>query len=78
MITEDTVECSFKPGDRVRRKDNSSGSASGPLGTVQKVRVETFRQSIKLDRSEPPGITVSVLWDNGTLSHFVPEGLVAN
>ena len=60
----------FKTGDRVRQLDGL-----GPLGTVKKVRVETVRASIKEDGDEPPGVTVSVLWDNGTLSHYVPGGL---
>lgn len=47
----------------------------GPFGTIKKIRVETVRQSIKEDATEPPGVTVTVLWDNGTLSHFVPAGL---
>ena len=64
------VEVDFKRGDRVRRIDGD-----GPLGTVQKVRIETVRQSIKVEGSEPPGVTVTVLWDNGTSSHFVPGGL---
>ena len=60
---------SFVPGDRVKRKE-----ISGPVGTVQKVRTETAASSIKLDK-EIPTETVTVLWDNGTLSHFIPEGL---
>ena len=60
----------FKVGDRVAR-----AGVPGPNGTVQKVRVETMRTTIKQDSSEPPAITLTVLWDNGTLSHFVPEGL---
>lgn len=66
----DTAELKFKVGDRVKRRE-----LEGPLGTVRKVRTETVRDSIKQDGQEPPGVTVSVLWDNGTLSHFVPEGL---
>lgn len=61
---------SFKPGDRVRRS-----GLEGPQGTIKKIRVETVRQSIKEDGNEPPGVTITVLWDNGTLSHFIPEGL---
>ncbi len=62
----------FQIGDRVVRKE-----ISGPQGTVQQVRVERIRTSIKesKEHSEGPSITISVLWDNGTLSHFVPEGL---
>lgn len=61
----------YKTGDRVKRINTD-----GPYGTVQSVRVETIRQSIKIDDNEPPSVTVTVLWDNGTLSHFIPEGLV--
>ena len=60
----------LKKGDRVRRV-----GISGPLGTDENIRMETVRQSIKVDGAEPPGITVTVLWDNGTKSHFVPGGL---
>jgi hypothetical protein len=61
----------FTAGDRVKALGNS-----GPMGTVKRIRIETIRQSIKEEvRNEPPGMTVTVLWDNGTLSHFVPEGL---
>jgi hypothetical protein len=60
----------FQQGDRVKQ-----ANAGGMAGTVQKVRVETVRTSLKEDGNEPPGVTVTVLWDNGTLSHFVPEGL---
>ncbi len=64
-----SVELPFSTGDRVKQ----SGS-DGPRGTVQKVRVETVRKSIK-QKAELPGITVTVLWDNGTTSHFIPNGL---
>ena len=60
----------YKTGDRVKR----TGSP-GPYGTVNKVREESIRTSIKQEPGEPPGITVTVLWDNGTVSHFVPDGL---
>ena len=62
----------FQEGDRVRRSD-----ATGPSGTVTKVRIERTRASIKEDGKEPPGVTVTVLWDNGTLSHFVPDSLTS-
>jgi hypothetical protein len=67
---ENQPKTELAQGDRVRRI-----GAAGPLGTVQKIRTETVRQSIKVDGAEPPGITVTVLWDNGTKSHFVPSGL---
>lgn len=69
-MTEEKFE--FNAGDRVKR----SGT-EGPLGTVKQVRVESVRQSLRTEDGEPPGITVTVLWDNGTLSHFIPEGLEA-
>ena len=60
----------FNTGDRVKKSNTE-----GPFGTVQNVRLETIRQSVREQSTEPPGVTVTVLWDNGTLSHFVPEGL---
>lgn len=59
----------FNRGDRVRR----TGS-EGPFGTVENIRVETLRQSIK-ESNDAPGIAITVLWDNGTKSHFVPGAL---
>ena len=70
LYCEGIVELKFKAGDRVVRQGDS-----GPLGTVQRVRIETSRSTIKEGGQEPPGITVTVLWDNGTTSHFVPESL---
>lgn len=66
------VEVSYKQGDRVKR-----AGTEGPQGTVKQVRIESVRQSIRNEQGDPPGITVTVLWDNGTLSHFVPDGLEA-
>lgn len=63
-------EMPFNTGDRVKKSNTE-----GPFGTVQNVRLETIRQSVREQSTEPPGVTVTVLWDNGTLSHFVPEGL---
>ena len=61
----------LKIGDRVKSSDGR-----GPAGTVRKVRFETARATISEESSnEPPGVTVTVLWDNGTTSHFVPGGL---
>lgn len=60
----------FSTGDRVKR----SGT-EGPTGTVKQVRIESVRQSLRTEDGEPPGVTVTVLWDNGTLSHFIPEGI---
>ena len=64
----------FTVGDRVKRKE-----IHGPVGTVEKVRVEAVHDSIKnnSDDQEPPTETVTVMWDNGTVSHFIPEGLEA-
>jgi hypothetical protein len=60
----------FKAGDLVQRVGKSDS-----LGVVQKIRVETVRSSLREESSEGPGVTVTVLWDNGTVSHFVPDGL---
>ena len=68
--TKSEAASAFVPGDRVKRKD-----LPGAVGTVQKVRSETAQSSIKSDKAVPTE-TVTVLWDNGTLSHFIPEGLV--
>ncbi len=65
------MDCPFKPGDRVARADG----LVGPTGTVQNIRVEVIRSSLKPSISEAPGLAITVLWDNGTLSHFVPDGL---
>lgn len=67
---EENSHITFEKGDRVKRLQTE-----GPIGTVQKVRTETVRQSIKIDGTEPPGVTVTVLWDNGTKSHFVPDSI---
>ncbi len=64
------MAASFQTGDVVQRIGKP-----GAVGTVQNVRVETVRSSLKEDSDEGPGITVTVLWDNGTISHFVPNGL---
>lgn len=63
---------SLVAGDRVVR-----AGTKGPRGTVQKVRIERVRESLKENKegSEPPGVSVTVLWDNGTSSHFVPHAL---
>lgn len=66
----------FEPGDRVVHIDQESGAVlPGPSGTVQNIRIETVRSSLKPNENEPLGMAVTVLWDNGTLSHFVPESL---
>jgi len=64
------LKVDFKQGDRVKR-----AGVAGPSGTVKQIRVETTRQSMRTEQGDPPGVSVSVLWDNGTLSHFIPEGL---
>ena len=60
----------FQEGDRVRQVGNQ-----GPLGTVMKVRIERTRASIKETGNDSPGVSVMVMWDNGTASHFVTESL---
>ena len=62
----------FKSGDRVSRV-----GITGPQGTVKKVRVEAVGPTLKESKEgqEGPGVTVTVLWVNGTTSHLVPEGL---
>jgi len=65
-----TPTVKFQEGDRVRQVGNV-----GPLGTVMKVRIERTRQSIKESGNDSPGVSVMVLWDNGTTSHFVTESL---
>jgi hypothetical protein len=67
---ENGAEISLIKGDRVKRV-----KTDGPFGTVKRIRVETVRQSIKVDSNEPPGVTITVIWDNGTVSHFIPAGL---
>jgi hypothetical protein len=64
------MDMKFKQGDRVVR-----AGIPGPKGTVQKIRIESIRNTIKEEGKEEPGVAVTVLWDNGTLSHFIPEGL---
>ena len=74
--TSSSSNLSFVPGDRVRRKD-----VKGPIGTVQSVRTETATSAIgsgNAKESESPTETITVMWDNGTLSHFIPEGLEKN
>lgn len=56
----------LKPNTRVKRK-----SVPGCLGTVQDIREEvTPTRDIK-----HKALIVRVLWDNGTLSQFDPDGL---
>ena len=69
MILLDIMD-KFKVGDKVRQV-----GINGPEGIVSNVRVETVRNTVRVSGTEEPGVTVTVLWDNGTLSHFVPEGL---
>ena len=66
----DSIELDFKVGDRVIRPD-----VDGPAGVIHNIRVETVKMSVKKDGQEQPGVAISVLWDNGTLSHFVPSAL---
>jgi hypothetical protein len=57
----------FKVNDRVKR-----ASGGGCIGVVKELRAETT--SIGDSKKEKP-LLVSVLWDNGTISYFSPEGL---
>ena len=59
-------------GDRVVRKGKP-----GVFGTVTDIHVETVRESLKESQEgqEPPSVVITVVWDNGTISHFIPEGL---
>lgn len=73
---EKEIKHPFEPGDRVIHIDEITKKPhEGPTGTVQNIRVETVRSSLKPNENEPLGIAITVLWDNGTLSHFVPESL---
>lgn len=63
-------EASFKIGDRVVRAETQ-----GPAGTIFKVRSDTGHTSNRDRGKNDKGLTITVLWDNGTLSHFIPEGL---
>ncbi len=69
-MAENELSFGIQVGHRVKRI-----GVKGPLGTVRNIRIETVRTSLKQDGTEPPGVCVTVLWDNGTLSNFVPEGL---
>ncbi len=71
-MAKNSTQTKITEGDRVVRADTK-----GPVGTVQKVRMDTTRTSIKEEESmeQIAGVTVTVLWDNGTLSHFVPDSL---
>jgi len=57
----------FKVNDRVKRI-----SGEGCMGIVKEVRAETT--SVGDSKKEKP-LLIAVLWDNGTLSYFSPEGL---
>ncbi|MBL7662316.1 hypothetical protein JNK13_06140 [bacterium] len=59
----------FNTNDKVVRK-----GTVGPIGVVTQIRVETQRATLK-ESEEGPSVTVTVLWNNGTLSHFTPDGL---
>lgn len=58
----------LKPKDRVKRQ-----YGEGCYGTVQEVRAEV---SLSSEPDREVGYIVVVLWDNGTLSSFSPDGLV--
>ena len=69
-MTETALNIGLEIGDVVVRK-----GVSGPRGTIQNIRVETVRTQIVQGTDEGPGVTVSVFWDNGTVSHLIPNGL---
>ncbi|MDC0358876.1 hypothetical protein OAO01_08675 [Oligoflexia bacterium] len=56
-----------KIDDRVKRK-----KGEGCLGTVKDVRAEVVASG---GDSKDKALLVSVKWDNGTFSYFVPEAL---
>jgi hypothetical protein len=60
---------SLKENDRVKRK-----FAPGGHGTVKTIRQETTASAVE---QKDIALLVTVLWDNGTLSSFSPEGLDA-
>jgi hypothetical protein len=62
-------KATFKPNDRVKRV-----FGGGCVGTVQEVRAEV---SVSSEPKREVGYIIVVLWDNGTLSSFSPDGLVA-
>ena len=64
------MECTFKIGDKV-----VVNGKKGPIGVVKEIRIETMRTSAKEKDKEGLGMSVTVIWDNGTISHFVPEAL---
>lgn len=68
-MSENTFQ-DFSIGDKVKRV-----LVDGPVGVVKNIRTETIRTTLKSDEKEPPSVCITVVWDNGTLSHFVPDGL---
>lgn len=58
----------FSAGDRVKRIQSN-----GCKGTVKEVREETMQAGDSREKDKP--LIVSVLWDNGTISSFGPNGL---
>jgi hypothetical protein len=57
----------LRENDRVKRKDRP-----GAIGTVKSIRQETTASTVE---QKDIALLVTVLWDNGTLSSFSPEGL---
>ncbi len=70
MAEEQKTHFKFKIGDRVSRI-----GVDGPKGVVSNIRVETAKDGIKKEKKDSNNITVTVMWDNGTESHFIEEGL---
>jgi hypothetical protein len=58
----------LKPKDRVRR-----AFGEGCYGTIKEIREEVTLSS---EPTRELAYIVVVLWDNGTLSSFSPDGLV--
>jgi len=68
-MTEKVTELKIKVEDRVKRQDRA-----GCLGTVVALREEVVGSSGQASHKE---VLVKVQWDNGTVSYFSPESLVA-
>lgn len=64
----------FKPNDRVKRSNGTSGCC----GTVKDVRAELTAGRVEPTHKErEKHLMITVAWDNGTISSFSPEALEA-
>lgn len=63
------IKTKFHVNDRVKRS-----TGAGMLGTVKDVRIEVTASS---DEAKEKSVMFLVQWDNGTLSIFGQEGLLA-